>query len=268
PLSSLCRSAQHTAQLIMSGSHITQNLNVLSRGDVNGSYSPVLRQGSSLELTSNLVRYIKKDELKMQLISIHVNDDVSLGSYQFAFELPIGTKISEIKVPYPNGVLTQNILGNKAVVVWYKNTTEPLTLTSGSKLLAIEFEILDDKNDEISVSNFKHVEFNDPTAQSIPSIALRTELLKFVPKNLEIEIYPNPNQGSFVISSNSSKDILSLQIRSLSGQLIKEISVSEILGGNNLQKLSIDLTELPSGQYLLNVLHASGNLQKKLVIKH
>ncbi|NBU92950.1 MAG: T9SS C-terminal target domain-containing protein, partial [Flavobacteriia bacterium] len=95
-----------------------------------------------------------------------------------------------------------------------------------------------------------------------------TELLKFVPKNLEIEIYPNPNQGSFVISSNSSKDILSLQIRSLSGQLIKEISVSEILGGNNLQKLSIDLTELPSGQYLLNVLHASGNLQKKLVIKH
>jgi len=259
---------EDTAQLIMSGSHITQNLNVLSRGDVNGSYSPVLRQGSSLELTSNLVRYIKKDELKMQLISIHVNDDVSLGSYQFAFELPIGTKISEIKVPYSNGVLTQNILGNKAVVVWYKNTTEPLTLTSGSKLLAIEFEILDDKNEEISVSNFKHVEFNDPTAQSIPSIALRAELLKFVPKNLEIEIYPNPNQGSFVISSNSSKDILSLQIRSLSGQLIKEISVSEILGGNNLQKLSIDLTELPSGQYLLNVLHSSGNLQKKLVIKH
>ena len=259
---------EDTAQLIMSGSHITQNLNVLSRGDVNGSYSPVLRQGSSLELTSNLVRYIKKDELKMQLISIHVNDDVSLGSYQFAFELPIGTKISEIKVPYSNGVLTQNILGNKAVVVWYKNTTEPLSLTSGSKLLAIEFEILDDKNDEISVSNFKHVEFNDPTAQSIPSIALRAELLKFVPKNLEIEIYPNPNQGSFVISSNSSKDILSLQIRSLSGQLIKEISVSEILGGNNLQKLSIDMTELPSGQYLLNVLHSSGNLQKKLVIKH
>ncbi|MFM7588120.1 MAG: T9SS type A sorting domain-containing protein, partial [Bacteroidota bacterium] len=164
--------------------------------------------------------------------------------------------------------LTQNMLGNKAVVVWYKNTTEPLTLTSGSKLLSIEFEILDDKNEEISVSNFKRVEFNDPTAQSIPSIALRAELLKFAPKNPQIEIYPNPNQGSFVISFNSTKDILSLQIRSLSGQLIKEINVSDISGGNNLQVLPMDLTELPSGQYLLNILHSSGNLQKKLIIKH
>jgi len=257
-----------TAQIILSGNHITQNLNVLSRGDVNGSYSPVLRQGTSLDLTSNLVRYIKSHEPRKQIISIYVNNNLSLGSYQFAFELPFGTKISEIKVPYSNGILTQNMLGNQAVIVWYKNTTEPLTLTSGSKLLAIEFEILDDKNKEISVSNFKHVEFNDPTAQSIPSIALRAELLKFVPKNLEIEIYPNPNQGSFVISSNSSKGILSLQIRSLSGQLIKEIRVSDILGCNNLQQLPMDLTELPSGQYLLNILHSSGNLQKKLVIKH
>ncbi|MFM7588678.1 MAG: hypothetical protein ACKO55_06140, partial [Bacteroidota bacterium] len=41
-----------TAQIIMSGNHIVQNLNVLSRGDVNASYSPVLRKGTDIFLES------------------------------------------------------------------------------------------------------------------------------------------------------------------------------------------------------------------------
>lgn len=76
------------------------------------------------------------------------------------------------------------------------------------------------------------------------------------------EIYPNPSDGNFIISTSGIKDnsIISLKIIDLMGNVIYEHS--------QRSSKEIDLnTDLVPGSYVLYLEHSDGVIMKKLVIK-
>jgi hypothetical protein len=73
----------------------------------------------------------------------------------------------------------------------------------------------------------------------------------------QINIYPNPNNGNFVIDPNNVTKQL-LQIYDINGMLV----LSQTING----KTSIDIGNLPEGVYNLNLARNEGVVNKRLVI--
>lgn len=79
-------------------------------------------------------------------------------------------------------------------------------------------------------------------------------------KNINLEIYPNPSKGNFVISSS--------ELNEGSGQVtVKDISGKVILTLNQVQNnQSININHLPVGTYLLS-LETEKGISNKLIMK-
>ena len=80
---------------------------------------------------------------------------------------------------------------------------------------------------------------------------------RFVNNNEHINIYPNPNNGSFIIESNSAKK-QTVQIYDLTGKLV----LTEIING----RTTIDGSMLNEGVYSISINSDEGVITKRLVI--
>ena len=75
-----------------------------------------------------------------------------------------------------------------------------------------------------------------------------------------IKVYPNPTSG--VVYILSQNEIIDYSLYSIQGKLLKYNAV------NNLKKLSIDISNFPSGVYLIQIQDAEGNRsQQKIIIR-
>jgi hypothetical protein len=83
---------------------------------------------------------------------------------------------------------------------------------------------------------------------------------------LEINLYPNPNNGRFVIVSDGfeGKDVV-LEIFNEKGQLIWNREIRDEIG--TLHE-SVDLSNAADGLYLLRVRNRSGAINKRFVISY
>ncbi|MCK5463369.1 MAG: T9SS type A sorting domain-containing protein, partial [Bacteroidales bacterium] len=83
---------------------------------------------------------------------------------------------------------------------------------------------------------------------------------------LEISLYPNPNNGSFVIKSEmiEMRDVV-LEIFNEKGQLIWNRIIKDEVG---TLRESVDLGHSPDGLYLLRVRNNSGVRNKRFVISY
>jgi len=74
------------------------------------------------------------------------------------------------------------------------------------------------------------------------SLADYSDLIKF-------QIYPNPNNGLFMIAlENNSKDVVLIEIYSVSGKLV----YSKQISSNNLKE-QLDLSKHKKGDYLIRI---------------
>jgi hypothetical protein len=85
-------------------------------------------------------------------------------------------------------------------------------------------------------------------------------------EGLEISLYPNPNNGRFVIESDmfELKDVV-MEIFNEKGQLIWNREIWDEMG--TLHE-SVDLTNAANGLYLLRVRNRSGMINKRFVISY
>ena len=74
----------------------------------------------------------------------------------------------------------------------------------------------------------------------------------------KIGVYPNPVNDAFVIENNESLTITSLTISDINGRTVKNINVNSI--GNE-----INISELNSGIYFLNIATDNGTATKKII---
>jgi len=84
--------------------------------------------------------------------------------------------------------------------------------------------------------------------------------------DLEVKLYPNPNNGRFVIEGDmfELKDVV-LEIFNEKGQLIWNRKIQDETG---TLRESVDLNDAPGGLYLLRVSNKSGVLNKRFVISY
>jgi sugar lactone lactonase YvrE len=84
-----------------------------------------------------------------------------------------------------------------------------------------------------------------------------TASIKQITNSNELSIYPNPNNGSFVIESNSATK-QTMQVYDVNGKLV----LSQIISG----KTSIDASTLNEGIYNISLQSNEGVINKRLVI--
>ena len=111
------------------------------------------------------------------------------------------------------------------------------------------------------------------TDESLASIAdtFTIEVISFVGidnplADLEIQLYPNPNNGRFIIESDrfELKDVV-LEIFNEKGQLIWNREINDETG---TLRESVELDKVPDGLYLLRVRNKSGMINKRFVISY
>ena len=74
------------------------------------------------------------------------------------------------------------------------------------------------------------------------------------------KIYPNPANDIITIGNDGNPDVYQVEIISISGRLLKSQS---LLSGNN----SFDISDLPSGLYLVKITGNNGNVYQERIIK-
>ncbi|MFM8317277.1 MAG: hypothetical protein ACKOAV_02740, partial [Bacteroidota bacterium] len=159
-----------TAQIIMSGNHIVQNLNVLSRGDVNASYSPVLRKGTDIFLESRGKINSNSEDLAIPIIT---ESSYDLGSLQFEFEVPTGYRFTGVHSAIStNWVVNQH--ENKGIAIWFKEGVEGMKVVQGDRIMSLLFVKNSgvNKAGEITLNTSGYQEFNNLNALTHASVKL------------------------------------------------------------------------------------------------
>jgi len=97
--------------------------------------------------------------------------------------------------------------------------------------------------------------------------ATKVVVLKNYPLNLtdyvatqQVSLHPNPAVDLITIEKNNSTTIQSIDIYNLLGQLVKTIATNEIN-----TSLAIDVSDLKTGTYLIEITTNEGKAMKKFV---
>jgi hypothetical protein len=74
-----------------------------------------------------------------------------------------------------------------------------------------------------------------------------------------IEVYPNPNNGEFMVSNTS--EIITITITDVQGKTVHSMN------NLNIDKVNIDMTDLEKGMYLINIETGNGTVTKPVMLK-
>jgi len=96
-----------------------------------------------------------------------------------------------------------------------------------------------------------------PVWKYMLTTSVTTGTTNFYTKIPEINIYPNPTTGIFIIKGNG---IQFIEIANISGQIVKQVSI------NNLQ-FTIDLSNQPKGIYIIKIVTDKGTTVKKVMLE-
>ena len=78
-------------------------------------------------------------------------------------------------------------------------------------------------------------------------------------ENNSLTVFPNPSSGIFNIQANNSIENVSITVSDLNGRIVHQSKAE------NLQNKTIDLIQLQSGVYILNLSNSTYNYAQKLV---
>ena len=86
---------------------------------------------------------------------------------------------------------------------------------------------------------------------------INNEIFKYE-DNLELLIYPNPNEGKFKIMIENGEEPIVFQIYNINGVMVKNECLSD--------DYEIDITDNPSGVYLLRVIKGD-SVYSRIIVK-
>jgi hypothetical protein len=254
----------------MSGSDLSRNITVLSYGDVNGSFSPILRNGSVLEITSEGLPLAKPEADHSYRLSVKVVNPSEIGSYQMRLQLPEGISVQKVSTSFDNQNLFFHQQGEFLTIVWYKAGPNPLSLHANEELVTIGVvgsPVSTERHLSLQVSGYQ--EFNDVNANLIGSIRLSIPGLLPTLRSDKILVYPNPNNGTFYIDFPfESMTGIASYIVDLSGKTVKLIDLSSHQNEKYPSAL-VETHDLPAGSYHIKTIlpNKSTSYTKLQIIK-
>jgi hypothetical protein len=96
------------------------------------------------------------------------------------------------------------------------------------------------------------------------NISTVTGIVNEAQKSISVNIYPNPNNGSFTLSIHSTDNANgSLEISNMVGQLIYTEKLNEFSGDYTKH---LDLTKYGSGVYFVSLIVQDNKVTKKVIV--
>jgi len=112
-------------------------------------------------------------------------------------------------------------------------------------------------------NNWGHGKIN--AYQALKRLVLGTTEVAFTGKKLDCVIFPNPNQGSFVIDYNGDKpEKLSVSVYSATGKLVYTQPWNVTTGFNRSE---MHLTDVSKGMYIVNISGEGGSMAIKTMVQ-
>jgi len=258
--------------VIVNGNNVIQNFNGLIYGDANASYTPAAKDNEK-ELGATSANFTIQSVTSQPgkiTVPVYASNVQDMGSLQFT----ISYDATKLRFDYTDNWFTgiQDVtVGNPApgqlTFVWAADA-EGVSVANG-KLFDLHFTSLTSDGSTISWGdvpttreyadwngNVLAPEFTDGAVDITTSIA-RID-------NSPLSIYPNPNNGTFILNFGSVKNpVTSIKVVNVLGGIVYEEQNTQNLSVSK----SINLNGLSKGIYTVLVNTGNEQFTKKLIIK-
>ena len=259
------------ATVNINGSDVNLDLNTVSYGDVNGSFSPVLRLNSSLQAENTGI--VSAEPGVQMNYPIRAGQSMELASWQMTFRVRDGYRVKHAHMNGDASTVLVNQQGQQVTMIWFAESGTPVQIQNNENIVNIAFvkEDAGTWKDPITDPTFTDVEFND--AFAVTYLQPRINLPSLTQKgDVMVAVYPNPvneNQNLHLNLNSPQGGHLTCQIHDVSGRLVNTLSRTISSGS---QSILVEMSGLAAGTYQMiwtldsNRLTQSGT-QKLTIVK-
>lgn len=240
------------ASITVNSANLSQNIQAICTGDVNGTYLPALmRKMPLVKLTQAGTEIINSNEsIQIPVSAISATE---LGALQMFIEYPSEVlDIQSIESDALKYDLTYNISGNKIAIVW--SSAVPINISKGEALFTINASVKQSVDANLTLTGYNEVadaEGNiiEGFEAIVPAMVSRASSVATTLKgNCSLENYPNPfNKETKIVYEIPESGKVSLVVYDIIG---KEVAVL-INQNQDSGKYSVvfNAEKLPQGIY-------------------
>jgi hypothetical protein len=220
---------------------VTQNLQAICYGDINGSYTP------NVNTRNSAVALVDAGVVNGDILAVSSDRNLELGSVSLVLNIPAGVTVRDVRSKLHGGQLDYQISGNQVRLGWYN--TEGMTVVAGQEL--VELVLSSSRN--VNASEWilgSETELTDVWAEAYNGAALRIPSLKANASTLSI--YPNPvvNHLGIRLPLHSSAKV-QVEVLDATGRVVS-VNAYDASAGEFAQQISLE--GLAKGQYMVRVL--------------
>jgi hypothetical protein len=232
--------AYNNPSISVGSANMTQNLQALCYGDINGSYTP------NVNARFNSISLIDAGQVNGNVFAISADRNLELGSVSLVMNIPAGVTVRELHSKLSGGQLDYQISGNQVRLGWYN--TEGMNIVAGQDLV----ELILSNSRDVNSSEWtlgSESELTDVWAEAYSGAALRIPSLRA--NAVALSIFPNPvgSQLGIRLPLQSSASI-KVEVLDATGRLVTACAF-EAAAGEFAQQISLE--GLAKGQYMLRL---------------
>jgi hypothetical protein len=240
----------NSSTVTINGSDVTLDLNTVSYGDVNGSFSPALRLNTTLQAEN--VGFVTATPGVRMNYPIRTGQAMDLSSWQMTFRVRDGYRVKDAHMFGDASTVLVNQTGNQVTMLWFAENGVPVQVKKDDNIINLTLvkEDAGTWKDPIMDASMTDVEFNDGFAVtymqpriSLPIVTQQTDV--------QVNLYPNPvnELQSLHLNLNTiHSGMFSFQIHDVSGRIVTTVTKSIAPG---LQSIDMEIPGLAAGTYQL-----------------
>jgi len=253
-----------------------QNFIGMKLGDVNNSWNPSIAKTGyvgSVNIDMPSGNALPGEQIKLPVTARQFR---AMSGYQFTinWNLTVLSFVGVDNAAVVNGEYGLNKKDEGAIsVLWTAENAESLDLADETPLFYLTFKAIGKTGDASPVTITSSITPIEAVNNNLDLVELKSEEgtvsignsdLTTLQKLSNLNIYPNPNGGSFMVELNlSSKENVSLKIMNTLGQVVFNEDYSQM---NGEHKIPVSLGEKAAGVYVVKLQTEEGIMIKKVMV--
>jgi hypothetical protein len=240
-----------TSTFTVSGQNLQVQSRALSYGDVDASYSPVLRRQNSLIHTNH--GHLVLPAKGIAQIPVTVTSQSNLGSFQMDFLLPDGDQLVNVKLSKHQDPVLFKQSGNKVRIVWYSQNQHGMNLNPGDKIFTLEILKSNSTDIETAFELIGSNEVNDLSVHPLYNFEIQTPSIRKSNQlgDASLFLYPNPvRNGNLYLKLNQAY-FADIKISDIQGKTMYQSSST--INQTRAEDIAIQVDDWAPGQYVVQV---------------
>lgn len=189
-----------------------------------------------------------------------ISPAVDLTSYTSSDQITLSWKAMAIDADFDAENYAVYVGTSTDIAVLVNSTTTFTEVLTGINTLTERTLDISDFVGETVYVAFRHFDVTDEFTMEIDDVAVTAGVLnteEFL--NSSISVYPNPATNLINVSAGNNISVDSVSIVDLNGRVVKNVNY------DNISQLQLNISDLSSGMYLMNINSQEGVLTKKIV---